>query len=97
LADTATVTISGTLKTTGGTPLASQPITFTDDNGDTIPSATTDASGNYSTQATVAAPAPNEKFTANFAGVAGSYSASSASVNADIVAGTALTINIVVS
>jgi len=97
MADTGKVTISGSLKTTGGTPLAGQTVTFTDDKGDTIPSATTDANGDYSVQATVVAPAPAEKFTASFAGVAGSYAASTASATADVVAGTTITINLVVS
>jgi uncharacterized protein YfaS (alpha-2-macroglobulin family) len=97
MTDTATVTITGTLQTSGGTPLANQQITFVDDKGDTIPAATTDANGNYSVKATVVAPAPNEKFTASFAGVAGSYASATASAIANVVAGTSLTINIVVS
>lgn len=97
MTDTASVTITGILKTTGGTPLANQPLTYTDDAGDTIPGATTDANGNYSVTFQASAPHPAEKFTVNFAGVAGTYGPSSASATADIIAGTTLTINLAVS
>lgn len=85
--------LSGTLKTSGGTAIAGATITFTDTNADVIPSATTDANGNFTATATVAAPATNEQFTANYAGDA-THKAASATANATILVGTTLTLTV---
>jgi hypothetical protein len=94
MADTAQLTITGTLKTTGGTPVAGAPLTFSDSANDLIPGTTTDAGGNYSIVATVAAPATNLVVTVKFAGTAteGPSQASSQAVN--ILVGTMLVINV---
>jgi uncharacterized protein YfaS (alpha-2-macroglobulin family) len=94
-ADTGTVVLAGTLLTSGGNPVAGATITFTDTNGDTIPSATTDATGAFSVTATVAAPAANETFTASYAGDA-THKASTASATGTILVGTTLTLNLTV-
>ena len=97
MTDTSSVTITGTLQTSGGTPIGGETMTFSDTNGDTIASATTAANGTFTTTATVAAPAVAEVFTAAFAGdAAKGYLASTGTATATIAVGTQITVTITV-